>query len=223
MNDRYLSDFRSTTVPLMQTVQDLRASDSSWTFAKRVLGQYPLTYIRKLFPTAGRSLGVMVGVREKLLTHIGKAKSTDGDAPKFGPNTEYTESISNWDTARLLRKLSELRAGMQGANSFDGPKQLALRRLLNRSLAQGRTIVVVFPVSPPYLEQLVSPSQIAEFEASISKLASEFSEVEWVRADQIPALQSPDYYWDLVHLNVAGRTMATEYFLNRFMQSGRNP
>lgn len=223
MNERYLSDFRSMTVPLAQTVQDLRASNSSWMYTKRVLGQYPLTYIRKVFPTAGRSLGVMVGLREKLRTLKGQTKTADGDAPAFGPHTEYTESISTWDPARMIRKLSELRVGMQGAHSFDGPKQLALRRLLNQSLAQGRTIVVVLPVSPPYLKQLISSSQIAEFEASVSKLTSEFPDAAWVRADQIAALQSPEYYWDLIHLNVAGRTIATEYFLNQFTKLGRHP
>ena len=66
LNENYLSDFRADIVPMGEAIKSLRESHSSWAYRKRVLSQYPMKYIRSLFPTAGRSVTVMVGVREKL-------------------------------------------------------------------------------------------------------------------------------------------------------------
>ena len=58
LNEEFLCDSRSEVVPLNQTVKDLWHSRADWHFAKRVLSQYPLKYVRILFPTLGRSDGV---------------------------------------------------------------------------------------------------------------------------------------------------------------------
>ena len=70
LNENYVSDFRSEIVPLNSTVAGLWASRSPVSLARRVLSQYPLSYLRMLFPTSGRSTGIMVGIREGLRSLI---------------------------------------------------------------------------------------------------------------------------------------------------------
>ena len=67
LNEYFLSDFRADIVPFNRTLRDLRQCGADWQFSKRMLSQYPAMLVRKLFPTVGRSDGVMVGIRAKLL------------------------------------------------------------------------------------------------------------------------------------------------------------
>src|SRR5947209_8583791 len=62
-NENYLSEFRANVVPLRESLTNLLASGASVAHVKRVLSQYPLRYLRILYPTAGRSTHVMVGIR----------------------------------------------------------------------------------------------------------------------------------------------------------------
>ena len=54
LNEYHLCEGRATLVPLSQTILDLWQSSSDRQFSKRLLGQYPLSYLQKLFPTAGQ-------------------------------------------------------------------------------------------------------------------------------------------------------------------------
>jgi len=71
LNEHFFCDFRADIVPIVETIRDLWEVKSEWAFRRRVLRQYPLMLVRKAFPTAGRSDGVMSGVRDKLKSMLG--------------------------------------------------------------------------------------------------------------------------------------------------------
>lgn len=215
LNEHFLSDFRSELVPVMVTVKDLRTSGAGWGFSKRILSQYPLTWLRVLFPTAGRSIGVMTGLRTKLR---GLSSATGGDnesGPSFNPQSLASGRIEDWLPGRTLRNLAQFRAGCQGKSSFDGPKRLALKRLLGRAAQRGKVMVVVLPISPPFEREFVSEEVSRQLEELMAELQRLFPGVAWVRLDQVPELHSKRYYWDLVHLNVEGQSIATDALLSR--------
>ena len=85
LNEWFLCDFRAEIVPLAQTVRDLRQSNADWALSKKILRQYPVMFARKLFPTVGRSDGVMVGIRSKLQKMFSRSPGSDeGEMVKFG-------------------------------------------------------------------------------------------------------------------------------------------
>ena len=53
LNEYHLCEGRANLVPLTQTILDLWQSSTDRQFSKRLLSQYPLSYLQKLFPTAG--------------------------------------------------------------------------------------------------------------------------------------------------------------------------
>lgn len=65
MIESSISDFRAEVVPFSRTMADLWAIRAGGEDAKRVISQYPMRGVRLIFPTAGRSLAVMVGLRAK--------------------------------------------------------------------------------------------------------------------------------------------------------------
>ena len=215
LNERFLCDFRGEVVPLGKTCEDLMSSHLDWSFKKRVLGQYPLQYLRLAYPTAGRSLGVMVGMREKLgkFLRLRPAETLPTLSTNEAPRVR--ERISDWAPGRTLRNLSQLRAGCQGKHEFDGPKHLSLKRMLRTALDHGGATIIVLPVSPPYEQEFVTKEVAARFEQSLTAVQREFPAVKWIRLDQIPELHSRAYFWDLVHLNVFGRSIATRALLNQ--------
>jgi hypothetical protein len=230
MNEYFLSDFRADLVPLIQSIEDLRGSGAEWPFSKRLLSMYPMTYVRALFPTVGRSNGVIVGAREELVKLAGGVlfmQSEAGPTLSFeeGNSTQSykTETISDWSPARTLRRLAEMRSACQGIHSFNGPKKLALHRMLVHAVEQGSAIVVVLPVSPIYGREFLTPEVMDKFEETLSNLQISFPQTHWIRLDRMHELHSNAYFWDLVHMNTSGREIATQAFLTRISEPASLP
>jgi hypothetical protein len=221
LNDQFLCDFHANVVPPGSTVADLWRSHADWLFAKRVLSQYPLMCVRTLFPTAGRSRGVMGELHDKLGKFLGSSSSGGSEAgPTLtlgsqSPVLDYkTAKISDWSQARLLRRLATLRSACQGRHVFDGPKKLAFLRMLRRAEGRGQVFVVVLPVSPAYATEFLSPEVCRQFESALADARHSAPQAEWVRLDQLPELNSNECFWDLVHMNPVGRQIATKAFLS---------
>ena len=218
LNDYFLCDFRAEIVPLKQTIRDLQQSGADRSLSKRMLSQYPLMFIRKLFPTAGRSDGVMVGIRAKLQKLAGRGMDA-GDAPKFGPddrvNSGDEERVTDWEKARLQRKLQALDDICMGKWSYNGPKKLALLRLLQRAEAQGRVVMIVVPLSPFFREALMPAATIQKFKDELAELQRVCPQVQIVRLDGLPALNDNNLYCDIIHMNKYGRRIATKALLGR--------
>ena len=220
LNEFHLANARANIVPLIQTVQDLWQSGMDRKFSKRLLSQYPLAYLRELFPTAGNADSVLVGLRRKLPARLRSASAAADRANamvlpqeavlEFGGSTE---KLSDWPVAKTLRRFALIRSETLGQHAFNGPKQLALRRMLQTAQARGRSIVVVLPVAPLYTREFVSPDVDQKFEASLAEMQREFPNAQLVRLDRNPDLKSDEYFSDPVHLNGAGRDIATAAFL----------
>jgi hypothetical protein len=198
LDEYYLADFRAEIVPIGQTVSDLWNSHSDWPFIKRTVSRYPLSWLQELFPSAGRAMGIMVGLRTKLAKLAGRPDidplpklHTGNDAPRA--------RVTDWPEARLLRNVSEMRAGCRGQHGFNGPKRLAFDRMLDRLTRQGRVIVLVLPVSPQYETGLLTSADRAAFADELTSLARNHPAVTWLRYDQMPELQTSDDFSDLLH------------------------
>jgi hypothetical protein len=222
LNEYFLCDYRADVVPLTQTVKDLWQSDADWPFSKRILGQYPLRYLRVLFPTLGRSDGVMVGIREKLSSLLRpwvKMDSESRPAVATGQNVTReeikTEKLTDWSQSRLLRRLTLMRSACQGKSAFDGPKKLALLRMLAQAQRQGRVVVIVLPVSPLYASEFLKADGNRRFEETLSEIERANPKASWIHVEQLSTLDSNDYFWDLVHMNAAGQQIATDAFLSQ--------
>jgi hypothetical protein len=221
MNNNYLSEFHSAVVSLRESLTNLRESGVGWSYEKRVLSQYPLRYLRILFPTAGRSTHVMVGMREglRLLRHRGAAEPSER-AVITNESNIHGESISEWPVARGLRQIGDARSSATGTFEFNGPKRQALFRFLRRGAVQGKMIVVVLPESPLFRQELLSAGAVRQFKALLAEARERTPEAIWVRLDEEPSLNSNDLYWDLVHLNAPGQTRATELLLGKLRKEG---
>ena len=220
LNEHYFCDVQANIVPLSDAIGNLIKSKSDWEFSKRVISQYPQRYLRILFPTIGRSGGVMGGVKEQMLKLIRPDDEVDLDAgprvPTWGeaevdPST--LEKISDWSPGYRLRRITKLKEACQGRHSYEGLKNLALGRLLNQARQQGRVIVIVLPVSETYSREFLDRETLRRFEDCLAKFQLERDEEIWVRLDRVSQLHSDDLYWDPVHLNVFGKKIATELLL----------
>jgi hypothetical protein len=216
-NENLLSDQRPQIVPLLRTLQDLKDSRADWAFAKRLVGQYPLSYLRRLFPTAGMSQALLNKLRDqaRTLTHRNAPAAEERLTLTVRSDLARTEKISDWTSGRTVRNLTVMRTSFQGKHTFGGPKFLALRRMLARASPRRQMAVVVLPVSAVYEQAFLSVARAGEFERAIACLQKEQPEVRWVRLDQIPQLHACECYWDLVHLNAQGRALATPMALNQ--------
>jgi hypothetical protein len=225
MSEYSLSDFRAVIVPVLQTWRDLRQSQADRDLATRILGQYPLQYLRLLFPTAGRSTGVMVGIRKIALQWLARrAAGTSDPLPTFESHGSYpTNRISDWDHGRVLRNVELDRVACGGRFWFAGPKHLALERMLRRAAARGKVVVVVMPDSPLYMQEVIDAWVPRAFEESMVETARRVPEAKWIRLDRIPELQSNTLYWDLVHLNADARPLATAALLKQLEPILRAP
>jgi hypothetical protein len=226
LNEQFLCDFHADVVPLVHTVNDLRRSRADWHFSKRVLSQYPLNYVRVLFPTVGRSDGVMWGMRDQLsyaLRLSTDATSESRPTLSVGKSTRSEDSkkgtIRDWEPARMLRRLASMRVACQGRHSFDGPKNLAFLRMLRQGQQQGRVVVVVLPVSRAYSENFVTARVSGDFEKALANARQLIPEAQWVRLDRLPNLNSNGYFWDLVHMNTNGQQIATQALLSHLRAS----
>jgi hypothetical protein len=221
LNENSLSDSRPLLVPIQQTVRDIFSSGADWPYAKRVLWGYPLPWLRKPFPVAGCSTTVMVNLREKARALLKRQPSTEPEAKltfKTDEEVQRPEKLSDWDPGRVARNLSQLRASSLATGRFDGPKALALARILGGAAGREQTVMIVFPVSPPYRDAFVDASADAEFEAALARAQSHDARLRIIRLDREPALQTADVFWDLVHLNDSGRRIATRLVIAQIAQ-----
>ncbi len=214
LNEYILSDFRADIVPLSQSVSDLRKSHADWPFTKKILGQYPLYYARAFFPTAGRSVGVMAGLRDKASRLL---NTLSGKPPPkvltMDPNykTKHPERLADWDDSRVFNNVSLLRVACSGKHEFSGPKHLALKRMLTES--RGKVALVVFPVSPKYRQEFIDKKSAADFEKSVEETKKFAPSISVLRLDQLPELNTDKVFWDLAHLNDEGQKIATAALL----------
>jgi len=230
LNEHFLCDSHANVVPITQTIRDLWQSKADWQFSKRVLTQYPLAYLRILFPTTGKSDAVLVGLRRKLRELAGLSPSAE-DKGNFlvlpsKPILDFgasTERLSDWPADKALRRLDLLRSEIHGLHWFHGPKHLAFLRMLDRAQQRGGVIVVVAPVAPMYVHKFVTPDVLRSFENALAEGQRAAPQALFVRLDQLPALNSDEYYSDFVHLNGAGRQIATAAFLEELRRDFRRP
>jgi len=172
----------------------------------------------------------MVGLRKRFRELRGLPPSAEEKAnflllPR-GPILTFGDSglkLSNWPADKTLRRLTSLRKELQRPFAFDGPKHLAFLRMLDRARQCGRVIVVVLPVAQIYTREFVTPEVVDKFEQALRDAQRAVPQAEFVRLDQVPAFKSDEYYGDFVHLNIAGRRIATEIFLSHLKNSSRLP
>lgn len=217
LNEYWLCDFRADIVPLGRTVKDLWRTKSDWPFCKRILSQYAVMFARTLFPTVGRSDGVMTGIRDAVqatFTHTAVLVSED---PKFGPanKSEVKERLTDWSPGRLQRRLVLMRTKCQGKHSFDGLKKMALIRLLQQGNQREQVTVLVVPVSPIYQKEFLTPITTEDFERTLADIQRCCAQASLIRLDHISDLQNNDVFADLVHLNTNGQRIATTAFLEQ--------
>jgi hypothetical protein len=119
-----------------------------------------------------------------------------------------------------LRNLASLRSHAGAELVFGGQTWNSLQRYLERGSQQGGVILVVIPESPTYRAEMVSPAALQQFETGLTELRERFPDVLCVRLDQAAELDSDALYWDLVHLNAPGQTIATRVLLARLGDAG---
>jgi hypothetical protein len=222
LNEYHVADGRARIVPILQTIQDLRDSNADWELSRRLLNQYPLAYVRLLFPTAGLTDKVHVGLRAKVREFVGlRAAAEDREDALILPSDpvlqfgDSSKKVSDWDPARMLRRLALLRLENGGDHVFNGPKQLAFKRMLLQAQTRGPIILVVLPVTDSYTDEFLTSEVTARFEAVLADAQRQATETTIIRLDQVRGLSSDEYFSDLVHLNAAGRRIATDAFLSR--------
>jgi hypothetical protein len=228
LNEMHLADARANVVPFSRTIKDLWFSHPDPALSHRILTQYPLKYVRLLLPSAGNADKVLVGIRSEASELLGRhtrAEAREGVAVQPPPPLldagESTSSVAEWSSDYLIRRLVVLRAEDRGRHEFfHGPKNPALHRLLAQGREQGRVILVVLPVSQPYLKEFVDDSTEAAFEQAISQAMATVPDATLVRLDRVPAISDPAHFADLVHMNSPGRRIATQAFLEEVKRRG---
>jgi hypothetical protein len=182
-----------------------------------------MKYIRAVFPTAGRSMAVMVGIRTELRVLL-RRQSDSGDETErptlSSQSNPHQEGIDHWSPARRLRNLGAMRSQTSGALVYGGQKWHSLLRYVERGSQSGKVILVVIPESPTYRAELVAPNALQQFDARLTELKKRFPDLVCIRLDQVPELNSDALYWDLVHLNAPGQEIATQVLLARLKEAG---
>jgi hypothetical protein len=229
LDEALTCDFRAAIVPMGQAIESLRANHADWKYSKQVLSQYPMTWLRTLFPTLGRSRGLMGATLIKVndLVKRSSSESLAGPTIKFGKATaddEYIrQKLSDWPKSKVIGKLVAMRVDFQGEHAFNGAKRRALERMLQYADQRGRTVVMVMPISPAYTKEFISPELVRKFEAALADVRHDAPRVEWLRLDQVPGLASDENFCDLQHMNVSGREIATEALLAWLKQPAPQP
>lgn len=220
LNEMHLAPERASFVPFATTAQDLWASKTKSELRRRILTQYALSYIRVPYPLAGDSDKVLEGLRSKAAELLGKQadlQEHEGVVVEKAGALEVEDSdtnVSQWPQARALRRLDALRAENHDAQAFDnGPKGRALRRLLQRAQQQGRVIVVVLPVSKYYADTFLDQATRDAFEKALKDDMTAAPKATLVRLDQVPGIWDNKNFFDLVHMNLSGRRLATAELL----------
>jgi hypothetical protein len=228
LNEMHVAADRANIVPLSRTIKDLWVSHADSDLSHRLLTQYALKYVRLLFPTAGDTDRILVGVRSKVAELLGRQASLaehEGvvlqPAPPLLDAGESTATISDWSSARLLRRIAVLRAENRGRHEFfNGPKHKALQRMLLQARRRGEVVIVVLPVSRAYAEAFLDENDLAAFERAIHETMAIAPEAKLVRLDRLRGISDPAYFSDLVHMNSFGRRLATEAFLIEVTKGG---
>jgi hypothetical protein len=225
-------DFRAAIVPLGLTIEVLRAEHADWEYSQAVLSQYPMTWLRTLFPTLGRSRGLMgatlIKIKEAVRRSPADGPAQSGPTIKFGKgaaDNEYTrQRLSDWPPATVINKLVAMKVDFQGAHAFGGPKTWALQRMLLYAHQHGeRTIIVVMPISGPYTREFIAPASAQQFAAALAEVQRAAPGTEFARLDQVPGLGADENFCDLVHMNVVGQKLATEALLARMKEAAPPP
>lgn len=226
LNEMRLTPDRATYVPVTETVRDLWASRAKPGLRRRILGQYAIIYVRVLYPLAGDADKVLAGIRSKAAEQLGLQGKLEEHEGVFLEQKgvlgvgESPTTLSDWSSARVLRRLAALRAENRGSHQFfDGPKSYAFHRVLLRAQQQGRVIVVVLPVSKAYTEEFLDKNTLAEFERELNEAMAIVPVATLVRLDRVPNISDSRYFADLVHLNSLGRRVLTPAFLKQMADS----
>jgi hypothetical protein len=169
---------------------------------------------------------VMVGIRAAfahLVSPWFRIEAEAGPAIKgenrTGAEKDDKEKLSEWTQARILRRVALMRSACRGNQWFNGPKHLALMRMLERAAEHGKVVVMVLPVSDIYTREMLNPEAIAQFENSLTKVQEAVPAVQWFRLDHTSHLTSDENFYDLVHLNIYGNEIATREFVNQLGQT----
>ncbi len=216
LNEYWLCDFRADIVPLGETVSDLRQNHTDWSFAKRILSQYPESWLRILYPTVGRSDGVMTGIRSQLgkLRSHKNVKVAEDEPLLTASGTDYVkERITDWSPSRFLRRMESMREACGSRQAFDGLKQQALLRLLRQAGPPPKVALVVLPVSPAYQKEFLGAAVLRQFNDELDAVQQANPGLRIIRLDHVSDLNDDSLYFDLVHLNMFGRKIATTALL----------
>lgn len=229
LNEMRITPERASFVPLRVTLADLWSSRTDPDLRQRILAQYAMSYIRVLYPTAGDANKVLAGLRSKVANLLGRQASLEQYegivVEKEGvlDVEEETTSVTDWSSGHVLRRLDALRAENHGAHDFDGPKNRAFRRMLVRAQQQGRLTIVALPVSQHYVDAFLDKATVAAFEKALSDSVAAVPRATLVRLDQVPGISDNKNFFDLVHLNSAGRRMLTPVFLKELNERTSKP
>jgi hypothetical protein len=225
LNEMRLTPERASFVPFSMTAPDLSSSRTDPGLRHRILSQYALLYVRVLYPTAGDADKVLVGLRAKAADLLGQEANLqqhEGVVVERKGVLDVEDamtSLSDWSSARVLRRVEALRAENHSAHEFfNGPKSRAFRRVLLRAQEQGRVIVAVLPVSQYYADAFLDKTSIAAFEKSLGDEMAAAPQTTLVRLDRVPGISDSKYFLDLAHLNSSGRRLVTPVFLKEVSQ-----
>ena len=226
INENHISDFRAQFVPFTEELANLWAARADWAYSKKVLSQYPMRLVRVIFPTVGQYAAVMVKLREILraVAHTGAPAPDRKPSADFAVITDkgnnQTSTIADWEPAHLQRSIVDVSSHGGGNFEFHSTKRQSLLRFIHQGAAQGKAVVLVMPESPFYNHEFLTESVRHRFEEFLAEAQKETPEALWVRLDQVPELNSNQYFWDLVHLNARGQAIATKVLLEKLKAAG---
>ena len=206
LNETNVSDARPALVPFAQTLTDLRASSVPWSFMKSLISRYPREEVRQIFPTVGRSVHVMVGLRRKIKELLHKSAEA---VQSVQSSSEQDARLTDWEEGRILRNAATMSAVLDHQQLFDGPKRRALTRIIATATPERPLLVLVLPVSPTYSRLVADPDAQAACYKMLAETLSPRPGLAVLRLDELPALRDDAVFCDLIHLNFAGRALAT--------------
>jgi hypothetical protein len=231
MDEANVTEFRAAVVPLSETIKSLLAIHASWSYSERAISEYPMTWLRTLFPTIGRSRDIMGLINKRihgLLHHSSEPLSKpagpilDIEKEKFADSYRL-QSVTDLSQSELVGKFASMRASFQGKDAFNGQKFQALLNMMQYGCERGQTIVIVVPMSSSYSKGLLSPELCDQFEAAIADAQRRYPQVKWLRLDRVPGLDSDANFCDIVHMNVNGDKKTTEIVQSWLNQSPQQP
>jgi hypothetical protein len=222
LDEAMICDFRAEFAPIGKSVRALIQADVGRDYAKRTLSQYPVKWLRTLFPTLGRARKTMGRVREKVKSLVTQSelKSNEKEGLKLDFSTQdetddyRKKRISDWSEGETANKIAGMRTSFAVSHGFNGVKRNAFHRMLEFGIQRGRVIVLVLPVSNTYTAAILSPDALDQFDDSLAKTAAAVPDAEWLRLDQDSKLAADKYFCDLVHMNYDGLDLVTNALID---------